>query len=121
MDHRTDAAPSRLTHALVLNALLFPGSGHCAIGLRREGIALMAAATAFLLWPLVRYTAAVLIPLHGASHGATPMVRTLEVMSSAWAQTRGTVFFCIAALLITWIYGIVEIAVRMRRPPGGFR
>lgn len=119
MNPRPESAPSRLTHALVLNALIFPGSGHFAIGLKRRGIALMAAATVFLVWPLLRYAAAVLTPLQGASHGASPVLRTLEAMGNAWAQTRGTILFCIAALLLTWIYGIVEIAWRMRRPPGG--
>lgn len=121
MDPSPETAATRLTHALVLNALIFPGTGHYALGLRRQGAALMIAATAFIVWPLVRYTAAVLLPLHAASAGETPVLRTLEAMGSAWTQTRGTILFCIAALLCTWIYGIVEIAVRMRRPPGGMR
>ena len=103
-----------LTSALLLNAAIMPGSGHYALGLRRQGAAIMTAVVLLVIAPIARFTLGVLAAIRHAAAEAVPL-RTLEALSSTWQAQRSFLLACLFGIVAIWIYAIADIALRLRR------
>ncbi|MFA4874465.1 MAG: hypothetical protein WC690_03905 [bacterium] len=104
-----------LAGALLLNALIMPGSGHYAMGFRLRGTIIMSSILILVILPIVLFTGRVLGAIHGAMNGSGPMVRSVSAFSGSWHALRGFILFCVAAIVAIWIYSIVDMAIKMRK------
>lgn len=97
--------------AIILNAFVMPGSGHLIIGERLKGILIGALTVFFVLIPLVQYTMTVMNGLRMMSLTSPALERSLGALSGAFETNRGMIYLCILAVLILWLYGIIDILI----------
>lgn len=107
--------PPPYSHALMLNALIFPGSGQIALGLRRLGYFFIATSTFCIIWPLARYTAAVFLLMKAEPSGETPLLQGLQAFSTAWTHLRSELLSCFLGLIVIWLVSLGDILWRWSR------
>ncbi len=106
----------KLTRALIMNALLLPGSGHYYIGARVQGSFLALATVVFLAAPAIRFVIAFSFALKNTlPTGVSGSLGILAAMSYAWRAHGGFILISLLAVLILWAYSIADIAIRIRR------
>jgi hypothetical protein len=109
----------KMTRALILNALVLPGSGHISIGLRLQGIIMAAATIVFLIAPIVRFLVAFSGALKGAhTPGVSGSLSFIAAMGTAWKTHWAFILISFLAVILLWMYGIADIAVKIRRGSG---
>ncbi len=106
----------RLTWALILNALVLPGSGHVSIGATAKGLLIAAATMVFLIAAITRFFTAFQSALvSGPPRGAGASLGFLAAAGRAWSAHGGFMAVCLFAVLLLWAYGVADIAWRIRR------
>jgi uncharacterized BrkB/YihY/UPF0761 family membrane protein len=107
--------PRHLGAAIFLNALVLPGAGHWLAGFTKQGAAMIVAVLLLLFVPLIRFVMSVMeLVQQSIAETGMPM-RTLEALSTAWHTQRTFSLLCLAAIVLIWIYGIVDLSVRRMR------
>lgn len=107
----TQKPPQRLSTAILLNAFVMPGSGQILVGMTAKGYAIAALTTLFVILPLLRYTLTVMGAMRQIAGPGEGMARGLSALSGAWQQDRTFIFVCLAAVVLLWLYGIVDLIV----------
>ncbi len=102
---------NRWTTAIMLNAFVFPGAGHWLIGRRLSGVIIGVLAVIFLMTPLAAYTRTTLHLFSLLKYKGTG----LSMMGQAWTMNQDLILWCLAGLVITWGFGILDLVVRRRR------
>lgn len=106
----------KLTRALILNALVLPGSGHIFIGSKLLGSTLAAATIIFLLAPIIRFLAAFSEALKTPPQpGITGSLGLIAAAGKALSAHWAFILLCFLAVILIWIYGISDIAMRIKR------
>lgn len=106
----------KLTRALILNALVLPGSGHVYIGDTLKGLIIASATMVFLLASIVRFVSAFSAALRSQSlPGVGASLGALAAMGQAWRMHGAFILICLFAVILLWAYGIGDIALRIRR------
>lgn len=106
---------ARWRNALLMNALVFPGSGYFFIGRRMTGWIVTLAAVTLLFLPLIAFTAAFRAALRQLSlHG--PLVpQELAALAHAWHETHHLVWLSLAGIVLLWIYGMIDLRRQANR------
>lgn len=106
----------RLTRALILNALVLPGSGNISIGDTLKGITMASATIVFLLAPIIRFITAFQSAMRSQPLPGVPgSLGVLAAAGQAWKAHGAFILICLFAVILVWGYGIGDIAVRIRR------
>lgn len=109
-------APRRTSSALLLNALVMPGSGHILAGMAAKGYAIASLTTLFVILPLVRYTLTVMDAMRRfSSHDGKEMIGGLSALGTAWQRDKRFILICACAVALLWLYGIVDLMLWERR------
>lgn len=103
--------PKSTKIALLLNALVMPGSGHIFIGQKLKGYLLSLVTLALLIIPIVRYTMTVVNSLNALVVSGNISASALSTMGKAWTINKNLILFCLAGTLAAWIYGIIDIII----------
>lgn len=96
--------------ALLLNALVLPGTGHWYAGYRLRGAVLAIISVFFVIAPTIKYML-VLSHVADVMRLQTPQILpTLPIMlSTAWQQVAAAVYLALGGILIVWVFGIIDI------------
>ena len=106
----------KLTRALILNALVLPGSGHISIGDTLKGVTMASATIVFLLAPIIRFITAFQAAMRSQPPtGMSGPLGVLAAVGQAWKAHGAFILICLLAVVLVWAYGIGDIAVRIRR------
>ena len=106
----------KLTRALILNALVLPGSGHITIGDTLKGVTMASATIVFLLAPMIRFITAFQAALRSQPPpGVNASLGILAAVGKAWKAHGAFILICLFAVVLVWAYGIGDIAVRIKR------
>jgi hypothetical protein len=106
----------KLTRALILNALILPGSGHIMIGATLQGVTIASATIVFLLAPIIRFITAFQSAIRSQPPpGVSGPLGILAAAGQAWKAHGAFILICLFAVILVWAYGIGDIAVRIRR------
>ena len=105
----------KLTRALILNALVLPGSGHVSIGVTLLGVSMALATLVFLIAPIVRFLTAFQSALESQPPpGVSGSLGVVAAMGTAWKAHGGFIVVCLVAVLMLWAFGIADIARRIK-------
>lgn len=106
--------------ALVLNALVLPGSGHIFLGRRALGYAIAIPVISLIVTPLVLYALSTMEALSKLSSPGMPGMKLgLTSLHQAWTAEKGTIGLCILGIVGLWLYGIVDLCWWKKRCGGG--
>lgn len=105
------ATHKTVSAALLLNALVMPGSGQILLGQKRKGYALATLAVVLVTLPLARYTYAVMAALQEIGPRSHVAASSFRALSMAWQDGRGFILACMALLAAVWIYGIADVVI----------
>lgn len=94
--------------AILMNALVFPGSGHIMIGAKVKGYVICSLVSIFVLLPLIGYSIATLTALFYLPQDAS-LARSITAMHTAWLAQKSFILSCLLVIAIIWLYGIVDI------------
>jgi hypothetical protein len=112
----------RLTRALILNALVLPGSGHVTIGDVFKGVTMASATIVFLLAPIIRFITAFQAAMRSQPPpGIEGSLNVLAAVGQAWKAHGAFILICLLAVILVWAYGIGDIAVKIKRGRTGDR
>lgn len=104
--------------AILMNAFVFPGSGHLLAGQRAKGAALGLLTLIFLVLPIVRYTMTATAALARLSQLGSGIGSGVVALDRAWVADRTFILACLAGLFLCWLYGIVDLWLLARRTRG---
>lgn len=104
--------------AILLNALVLPGLGQIMVGKRIKGIVISALTLILLFIPLFKYAIEVFSTLRAISPTESGIARGMSTFGNAWDLSRGIIIPCLIAIVILWIYSIVDIALSKRKGDG---
>lgn len=104
-------APLRLTTAILLNAFVFPGSGHFFVGMKKRGYLISGLTLLFLILPIARYTMSAVQALQRLPFNANGLARSTAAIEQAWMSDRHFLLLCFLILGILWVYGMVDLLV----------
>lgn len=100
--------------AVLLNALVMPGSGHIYLGKKLKGYLLGITTLVVLFTPIVRYTMTVVEGLKKLTLEDNQAISGIGLISNAWAINKSLILYCLAGLGVAWIYGILDIIIERR-------
>lgn len=112
---KPQTSKDRWTLAIILNALVLPGSGHLVIGQRLRGFVISGFTLFFTLFPLVRYLMAATNAMRMMAGRGAAFYSGIQAMSTAWEANRSVILWCLLGILILWAYGIIDIIIRKRK------
>jgi hypothetical protein len=107
----------RLVAALLLNALVMPGSGHISLGLRAKGLAISALTIAALLFAIMRFTASAMQAIRTSPQAGGMAAQAMSSLSAAYGANETVLLSCLLAIVALWAFGILDI-LRMMRSGG---
>ena len=106
----------KLTRALILNALVLPGSGHVYLSETLKGLVIASATMVFLLASIVRFVTAFSAGLRSQPMpGMSGSLSVLAAMGQAWKMHGAFILVCLLAVVLFWAYGIADVAVMIKR------
>ncbi len=105
----------KLGAGILINAFVMPGAGHVAAGMKGRGFAIAAGAVALVCYPAFRFAAALSGALREIPVEAGALARSVHAVSMAWGKERNWILACALALLVLWVFGVVDLYVRRRR------
>ena len=108
----------KISTALIVNAFVIPGGGHIMIGQKIKGYLIASLVVLFLFIPVFLYTLGVLNSMRMIGMPATSMINGLEALSKSWEINRGVIIPSFIAILVLWIYGILDILIIKKRIKG---
>lgn len=101
----------RFTVAILLNALVLPGTGHFYLGKKTKGLVIALATTLLIFLPLYRYSMTAFYTIQLASAKSSDVMVGLNAMSSAWAIHRSMILWAMVGVLLLWIYAIADLII----------
>lgn len=101
--------------AILMNALIMPGSGHIYVGKPFRGYAIGTATLLLIMVPILRYTVSVVAFLNAGSITSGAAATTLSAMSQAWSSDKNLILVCLSLIISLWLYGIIDIILMKRR------
>ena len=103
------------TRALLLNTLVFPGTGHLVLQYRVIGYSLIAAATVATITIFYYVMNSALQVVESVTSGEVPpdffVIRKLVIQQQAAADTS-TLNFALLVLVVSWLVGIIDVLCR---------
>lgn len=100
--------------ALLLNALVLPGAGQLYLGRRIRGVVVILLLNLLLLAALF-FMLKIMSPVIGAQLTGSPVTATAVMTQmqqhSLWAK------LLLAAFLMLWVYGLLDLVSAFRTPP----
>ncbi|HPM41201.1 MAG TPA: hypothetical protein PLY45_02040 [bacterium] len=99
----------------MLNALVMPGLGQLAAGRKAKGSIIVALTLVFLCYPVFRFTLALYTALEKIPIQAGATVRTIHALAMAWSSEAGVILWCLLAIAVLWVYGIVDLYLLKRK------
>jgi len=105
----------RLIWALVLNALVLPGSGHVMLGHRVLGTSISIIVVALLFVCLASYISSYVHAMSNLSLNADSISSTLAALSGAYRENLALIKGSVIVIALAWLFGIVDILVRIHR------
>ncbi|MFH1830672.1 MAG: hypothetical protein ABH871_07855 [Pseudomonadota bacterium] len=111
-----ESKDKNLMRALIMNALLLPGSGHYFIGAKRKGLLMAVATLIFIIAPAIKFVTTFSYALeHQPPPGVSGSLGILAAMGFAWKAHGGFIVISIFTVILLWAYGIADIAIRILR------
>ncbi len=101
----------KIRSAIILNALVFPGSGQCSIGAKAKGIFFIIMASIFLIIPIYIYIADFSNALYSVESIAKQpfsLAKALDTFRQAWRNGQNVIILSVIALGITWGFAIID-------------
>lgn len=102
------------TSALILNALVLPGSGHYMIGQKLKGAIIAIVATALIFIPVISYALTVLNALNAISISDPGLKSGMDTLSNSWTSNKHIIIVCLLGVVAIWLYGIIDL-VRLKK------
>ncbi len=105
-----------MTRALILNALILPGSGHIMIGATLQGVTMASVTIVFLLAPIIRFITAFQAAMRSQPPpGVSGPLGIVAAVGQAWKIHGAFILICLFAVVLVWAYGIGDIAWRIKK------
>ena len=102
-------ASNRRMTALLFNALVFPGCGYFFIGQRRKGWMIILLTVVAVIAALLSYTSAFQHALFAMPAREAIILKATTAIDLAWQQAKSTVYPLVGAIIVLWVYGIVDV------------
>jgi len=104
----------RYHHALLLSAFVFPGAGYFSIGRKRRGFFIIIPVLYFILMPIIRYTHTVMKLMSPGTARDIFDPTSYVAFSLSWNMHHRLIIWSLIAIVILWIFSILDIYLMMR-------
>lgn len=104
-----------LMHALALNALFLPGSGHFILGQRILGAAIAGITLLLVFICLAAYCSSYFHAALGIPAGTQSLSRIVQALSLALKESGGLLVRCGITIGLIWAFGIADILYKIHR------
>jgi hypothetical protein len=111
----------RFSLALLLNACVLPGMGNYIIGERIKGVFISLASILCLFVPLLKYSVDVFKVLDQKFENPAEFASSLNAASTAFQRNKDLIIYCLGALVLLWLYGIIDILIKKRKRATDFQ
>lgn len=99
--------------AILLNAVVIPGSGQLLLGSKAKGAILMLASLFFIVLPVAKYVMFLSFALNMIDRSNLSSLAQMAYASSViWPSVKMIVYLSASGLFIVWLYGIADIFIK---------